>query len=427
MFVKGSVFDEIYFFIEKLNVVDVHNHLNPNSLSLSSYEDIVFYHYIVTELASSGMPFKPLKELKGIERIKSALPYIKFLRNTATYWTLIKILHDLYGFESSTIDENNFAKVIELLEQKRGDEVWAKSILKNYVHVKKSVLTFNPTEQVPRYDKELFVGSLRMDPIIPNLNKETLNYLEHGYSIEISSPDDLLESLSKMVKTFSSHIVSVTINVQPDDNFIKLLPSKKEITPYLLTLKNVGVIDATGRQIIASYLLSHLIELCKEYNLTVQLMLGVKRPVPGASPPDYAITLLNPHQILDLTTLFSRYPEINFDIFLADDLLNHPLTVISKNYHNVFLSGYWWYTMYPEIIRSFLKLRIQMLPYNKIGGFFSDAYVADWVYGKAVLAKRQIAHVLTEMVAEKYITKDVAFDIASALLNENAYRIYRRL
>ncbi|MEM3385912.1 MAG: hypothetical protein QXE78_10355, partial [Nitrososphaeria archaeon] len=110
-----------------------------------------------------------------------------------------------------------------------------------------------------------------------------------------------------------------------------------------------------------------------------------------------------------------------------DNLLNHPLTVISKNYPNVFLSGYWWYTMYPEIIRSFLKLRIQMLPYNKIGGFFSDAYVADWVYGKAVLAKRQIAHVLTEMVAEKYITKDVAFDIASALLNENAYMIYRRL
>ncbi|MEM3714042.1 MAG: hypothetical protein QXF82_03745, partial [Nitrososphaeria archaeon] len=317
MYTKSSIFDEIYSFVEKLYVVDVHNHLNPNLLSLSSFEDVIFYHYIVTELASSGMSFKPLKELKGIERIKSALPYIKFLRNTATYWTLIKILHDLYGFESSTIDENNFAKVIELLEQKRGDEVWAKSILKNYVHVKKSVLTFNPTEQVPRYDKELFVGSLRMDPIIPNLNKETINYLEHGYSIEISSPDDLLESLSKMVKTFSSHIVSVTINVQPDDNFIKLSPSKKEITPYLLTLKNVGVIDATGRQIIASYLLNHLIELCKEYNLTVQLMLGVKRPVPGASPPDYAITLLNPHQILDLTTLFSRYPEINFDIFLA--------------------------------------------------------------------------------------------------------------
>ncbi|MCX8189254.1 MAG: amidohydrolase [Nitrososphaeria archaeon] len=427
MCAKSSVFDEIYSFIENLYVVDVHNHLNPSSLSPKSYEDVIFYHYIVTELASSGMSTKSLEGLKGFERIKSALPYIKFLRNTSTYWTLIKILHDLYGFDSPTIDESSFIKAIDLLEQKRGDEVWAKNILKNYVHVKKSILTFNPTERIPEYDKELFIGSLRMDPIIPNISKEVIQYLEQAYSIEIRSPNDLLESISKLVKTFSSHIVSFTINVQPDDNFIKLSPSEKEIMPYLQTLKNVGVIDATGRQYLASYLLNHLIELCKEYNLTVQLMLGVKRPVPGASPPDYAITVFNPQQLLDLTTLFSRNPEINFDVFISDSLLNHPLTVISKNYPNVFLSGYWWYTMYPEIIRYFLKLRIQMLPYNKIGGFFSDAYVADWVYGKAILAKRQIAHVLTEMVAEKYINKDVAFDIASALLHENAYRIYRKL
>jgi len=427
MSVKRNIFDEIYSFVEGLHVVDVHNHLNPSSLSQRSYEDVVFYHYIVTELASSGMPFKPLRELKGVERIKSALPYIKFLRNTSTYWTLIKILHDLYGFEGSTIDENSFAKAVELLERKSGDEVWAKSVLKDYVRVKKSILTFNPTEKVPGYDKELFIGSLRMDPIIPNLSKETIQYLEQAYNTEIRSPNDLLESLSKLFKTFSHHIVSATINVQPDDSFIKMSPSGREITPYLMALKNAGVIDAFGRQCVASYLFNHLMELCKEYNLTVQLMLGVKRPVPGASPPDYAITIFNPQQLLDLATLFSRYPEINFDIFISDSLLNHPLTVVSKNYPNVFLSGYWWYTMYPEIIRSFLRLRTQMLPYNKIGGFFSDAYVADWVYGKAVLAKRQIAHVLAEMVAERYIAKDVAYDIASALLHQNAYVIYRRL
>ena len=83
--------------------------------------------------------------------------------------------------------------------------------------------------------------------------------------------------------------------------------------------------------------------------------------------------------------------------------------------------------MYPEIIRSYLRVRLQMLPYNKLGGFFSDAYVADWVYGKAVLAKRQIAHALTEMVAEKYIDKDLAYDIAEAILYENAKKVYRKI
>jgi len=80
--------------------------------------------------------------------------------------------------------------------------------------------------------------------------------------------------------------------------------------------------------------------------------------------------------------------------------------------------------MYPEIIRRYIRLRLQMLPYNKIGGFFSDAYVSDWVYGKALIVKKQIAYVLSQLIFEKYIDKDFAFDIAKALLSENAGKMY---
>ena len=422
-----QIFDELYSNIEKLYMVDVHNHLNPVSLSIKSYEDTIFYEYIVTELATSGMPSRLLNDLKGPEKLKAALPYMKFLRNTSTFWALKKILRDLYELEVSIINEDNVANIVKVLEEKRGDEAWAKDIIKKYAHVNKSLLTLNPIEGIPKYDSELFTGSLRMDPIIPNLTKETIKYLEQAYDAEVNAPKDLEEVLSKMFKSFSTHIVSATVNVQPDDYFFKLHPSQAEVKPYLFELKNVGVIDAQGRQTLSSYLFNHLLKICGEYDLTVQLMLGVKRSVPGASPPDYAITVFNPQQLLDLALLFAKYPETNFDIFIADSLLNHPLAVISKNYPNVFLSGYWWYSMYPEIIRSYLRVRLQMLPYNKLGGFFSDAYVADWVYGKAVLAKRQIAHVLTEMVAEKYIDKDLAYDIAEAILYENAKKVYRKI
>jgi len=64
--------------------------------------------------------------------------------------------------------------------------------------------------------------------------------------------------------------------------------------------------------------------------------------------------------------MLSRYPDIDFDIFIADATVNHMLTVIAKSHPNVFLSGYWWYSMYPEIIRSYLRICLQMLPYNKI-------------------------------------------------------------
>jgi glucuronate isomerase len=75
-------------------------------------------------------------------------------------------------------------------------------------------------------------------------------------------------------------------------------------------------------------------------------------------------------------------------------------------------------------MRETLWLRLQMLPYNKIGGFFSDAYVADWVYGKASLIRKLTANVLAEMVSEGYMDKNLAVEVAKAILLENAKKVY---
>ncbi|MEM2987367.1 MAG: hypothetical protein QXV60_04645, partial [Nitrososphaerota archaeon] len=141
-----EIFNEIYQSIEKLEIFDIHNHLNPQALSLRNYEDVIFYHYIKTELVNAGMPYKYLEESKGVEKLKIALPYIKYLRNTSTFWSLIKILSDLYGFEDEEINEKNWKKIIDLLESKKNDEELAKNILKNKAYVKKSLLTLNPLE-----------------------------------------------------------------------------------------------------------------------------------------------------------------------------------------------------------------------------------------------------------------------------------------
>ncbi|MEM2511889.1 MAG: hypothetical protein QXX61_02005, partial [Ignisphaera sp.] len=179
------------------------------------------------------------------------------------------------------------------------------------------------------------------------------------------------------------------------------------------------------RMVIASYVLHKLLSLCSRYKKAVQFMLGVKKPLPMAAPPDYAITVYNPNQILNLVKIFAMYSEVRFDVLIADSALSHQLTVVAKNYPNVSLSGYWWYSMYPEIIRSYLKLRLQMLPYSKIGGFFSDAYVVEWVYGKASLAKKELAYALSEMVYLNYIDRESALELAKSILCENSIHVYK--
>lgn len=422
-----SIYDELLSEIKSMPVIDVHQHLNPVSLSAKSIDDIVFYHYIVTELVSSGMPRKFLEEYKGIDKLRMAVGHFKYIRNTTTFWCLKSILRDLYGFELKGIEPSSVEEMVNTVKQKFGDEMWAQYILKNRVPVEKSFLTINPLENPINYNRDLFTGALRMDPILPNLTYLNLKRLEGVTAQEILNSDTLEEAVTALLKRFVGSIVAVTINIQPDDVFISLLTGREDkstVNTYLSALKSQGVLDSLARNAIASYILRIVLEFCESHKLTVQLMLGVKRPVAGASPPDYAITSFNPSQILDLAKLFSAYPAVKFDVFIADALLNHPMTVIAKNYPNVYLSGYWWYAMYPEIIRSYLRLRLQMLPYSKIGGFFSDAYIVDWVYGKAVLAKNQLARVLSEFVEEGFMDKEMVLEVAEALLNGNAKSLY---
>lgn len=419
-----KIYEELYSIIKDMYVIDIHNHLNPERLSPQSYEDIIFYHYIVTELVSAGMSFNRLEGLSGADKFKAVLPYIRYIRNTTTYSALIWMLRDLYGFDGKYIDEKNWRSVMKLIEEKVGDESRAIDILKNRVRVRKSFLTLSPLEKVPKYDRELFTGALRVDPLITNISPQNLAEFENMVGIEINKPDNIDEGLSNLFKYFKNHIVTVALGVNSDEVFLSKMVSKSEVYPYLLTLKKGLCLDNTGKNIFAAYVLNKVLEYCREYNLVFQLMIGVKRPVPGASYPDYAIIIFNPQQLLDISMLLSRYHDVKFDLIYADSLLNHPITVIVKNYSNAYVDGYWWYSMYPEIIRRYIRLRLQMLPYNKIGGFFSDAYVSDWVYGKALIIKKQIAYVLSQLIFEKYIDKDFAFDIAKALLSENAGKMY---
>ncbi|MEM0027656.1 MAG: hypothetical protein QXT53_07885 [Ignisphaera sp.] len=418
----SEIFNEIYNEILKISIVDIHEHLNPSKLSHSSFEDILFYHYIVTELSSAGMDRSEFEKRKGVDRLTYALQYFRYIRNTATFWSLRQILKDLYNLDVKIIDENNWKDVVNAIESKAGNENRAFEVLTKVCKVRKTFLTLNPFTEIGGYRKDVFTGVLRIDNLVTYLSKDSLLSLEKVTGLEIQTAEDLDKAIEALFKKFENDIVAVALSPLPEELYRFVKPS--EIQLYLKDLKVRGYVDSHAKSLLSSYILMKFLDLCDEHKKAFQFMIGVERPVPGAAPPDYAITHVNYDQLLNLANIFASYPNVKFDVIGADMRLLHPLTVMAKNYRNVFVSGYWWYSMYPSIIREYLRLRLQMLPYNKSCGFFSDAYVADWVHGKAMLAKRQIAYVLSEMVDEGYIDKDLAIEIASGLLYENAEKIY---
>ena len=49
-------------------------------------------------------------------------------------------------------------------------------------------------------------------------------------------------------------------------------------------------------------------------------------------------------------------------------------------------------------IGGMLQLRVQVAPMTKIGGFLSDAYYAEWTYGKLQVVKKAMAAALARLV-----------------------------
>ena len=419
-----GVFARIKVLVDSIPMVDIHSHIDGEHPNATDARQIMFYHYIVTELRSAGASpsiFSP--NLSVEQAVKKAIPWLSLIRNTSTYWCLIHMLRELYGFKDDEITEKNWKSLLEAILERTEQKNWYKQVLTKKAKIKKTFLTLKYDSDIPKYDPQFFTGALRVDPLIGSLDKESVEGLEKALNVSIESISDFESSLDLLFKKFEGRFVAVTASFIPDEVFVKADRVEAE-KPFKKMLSGLRL-SPSERRMICSLALNRFLGLAEKFSLPFQMMLGVRRPVPGASPPDYAISGFEPKMISSLCQLFHNFSEVKFDIFLSNKVQSHELAVVAKNYPNVHVSGYWWYVFYPVFIKQFLRERLQMLPRNKTNGFFSDAYVVEWSYAKACLVRLQLTRVLTEMVEEGYFTEEVAKSLAVDLLTRNPEQLYR--
>jgi glucuronate isomerase len=99
--------------------------------------------------------------------------------------------------------------------------------------------------------------------------------------------------------------------------------------------------------------------------------------------------------------------------------------VLQRELPNLSLCGYWWHSFFPGAIRQVMEERLDMLPVNKQVGFFSDAYCADWAYGKAMLVRKFLAEVLADKIRIGQYSFEDAVSIAKSILYETPRELFR--
>ena len=132
-----NLIDTLEQALAELPVLDVHTHLCGARLGARGLHDILLYHMIVSDLYAAGCPSGarltqfpnwPTKE-EAHQRIREALPYLRFIRNTSGWWGVRLILRDLYGWKEP-ITPDNWQRLDDLIRERADDGAWARSILK---------------------------------------------------------------------------------------------------------------------------------------------------------------------------------------------------------------------------------------------------------------------------------------------------------
>ena len=122
--------------------------------------------------------------------------------------------------------------------------------------------------------------------------------------------------------------------------------------------------------------------------------------------------------LAQLAEIVGRHPRLRFQCFVSSRHANQTLCTLCRELPNFSLAGFWWHNFFPGAIRQVMTERLDMVPVNKQVGFFSDAYVVEWCYAKALIVRRQMAQVLAAKVAQGQYSLDEAVSVARAILFE---------
>ena len=412
-----------------LPLLDAHTHLVGGKLGARGLHDILLYHMAVSDLYAAGCPSGArLTQFPGWptvdeahSRIREALPYLKFVRNTSITGGIKMILRDLCGVDEP-VTADNWERIDSMIRERADDRNWHREVMKR--------------ARIQRFGTEIARREDGCDDDILQYSLEwafftrcqwgeydtALYEVERCWGKTPESPSPIgagtrpatervirsVEDAHAAVQWYVDHmpvdtIISMATHISTDIDF--RLASDEEMAA---ALRRRDVAGPAERDVYASYINEIFLTKLEKYadRLVFQFSFGAE-PLPFETS-----SRLSQKTIAQVAEMISRHPSIRFQCFLSSAHTNQTLCTMCRELPNLSLAGYWWHNFFPGTIRRVMEERLDMLPTNKQVGFFSDAYCVEWAYAKANIVKQELATVLADKIERGQYDLDMAVDIA---------------
>ncbi|OYP30364.1 glucuronate isomerase [Rhodopirellula sp. MGV] len=425
----SSARETIYQAISAIRLVDPHTHINPHSAGSRTLADILGYHYYTELVHSAGMPRLEIEEpgIEPRELVRRMVNGLGNITNTANYHWLLQICREFFDFTDDAITPDNWEALYDRSEEKMASANWAQTVL-DHSNVEAVFLTNDFDDDLDGFDTNTYIPCLRTDDLVFHLAKpEVQDRLERCSGVSL---DGSLNSLRAAIRQRFVHFVSkgaraCAISIPP--TFQPMMVSDGRAQKALDSVLSNGVqanaedIAALSRRVFWT-----LAELCDEFGLPFDLMIGVNRGVypggvfQGQDLYDSRVSLIQYRH------LFNTFPKVKFPVSVLASVTNQELVSYSWIFPNVITNGHWWYSNTPSFIHRDAAARLEAVPRNKQIGYYSDAYKLEFVLPKFDMYRRILARVLAdEFVGENGWSEEKAIELGRQVLRGNVDEIFR--
>lgn len=434
--INNKVYREILNYLKTIEVIDTHEHLPSNEKDRDKDTDVLkeyLSHYYNRDLISAGLSFQDYQKiiegkLSILDKWKLVEPYWKVSKYTGYGRALDISVRDIYGLEKidrSSIENLNYKFLKSLSEGHFNKVLKEKSKIKTaLLNVDVFTKDYDPKiERSIHCDRKYFSPVYNVDQLIYPLSYKKINRIESESDVRITSFSQWLEAVDLLINKaleFGAVALKNSLAYIRHSKYERATRSAAEEgfnqifkTKHIPDWQDVPVFTGKSFQ---DYMFHYILDIANKKELVIQIHTGIQE---GSG------NLLSNSNPELLSNLFLEYTDVSFDIFHISYPYQNELTVLAKNYPNVYIDMCWAHIVSPNSSINSLLEWIDTVPLNKISAFGGDYLFVDGVYGHLYMAKENVANVLSIKVSEGLFDLDEAYKIAKMLFYDNPTRIFK--
>ncbi len=403
-------------------IIDTHEHMETEERRLEQKNldfTYLFKQYAIEDLVSASnlhglisVIFSDHFSLK--DRWELFKPHFEAMRTTGYGRVPLIAANDLFGI--SDINDDTYAELSQKIKE-AGKPGYYKYVLKDRARIDLSIQDSGKQ----KYDPEFYRHVERFDNFIFIFNKSQIRQAGSPYKIDVKSLDDFETALRK---AFEEGIGHEMVGIKSGLAYNRILRYDKVSKDDATTIFNKLMTrdDSLPRpefeevKPLQDYIMHCVLDLAKEYDMPFQIHTGLH------AGNGNIITNSKPTHLVNL---FMEYPEVNFCLFHSSYPYGGELSTLAKNFPNVFIDMCWSAIISPSYSKRYLHEWLETVPANKIMAFGGDFGGVECIYAHSVMARRIVASVLIEKVADGYMTEKEAISVANRVLRENAMEIFK--